>query len=119
MSESDAVHDVVALVVHQFQFDMFLFASYDLARSVVIYMLRTKQRFRIVRPERIELFKVVVKLVRDIFEVYLRVDVQYGRSLFRQDMCFHVSFEAPVEFRYVFHFHGQARCIRMSPEILQ
>lgn len=70
MSESDAVHDIVALVVHQFQFDMFLFASYDLARSVVIYMLRTKQRFRIVRPERIELFKVVVKLVRDVFEVY-------------------------------------------------
>ena len=68
LSECNAVHDVVRLVVHQFQLDVFLFTSYHLTCTVIIYIVCTEYRLGVVWSKRIELLQVVVELVRNVFE---------------------------------------------------
>ena len=71
LSECDAVHDVIRLVVNQFQLDMFLIASHYFAGSVVIDVMRTEDRFDIVRTERIEFLQVIEEFRCDVSEVCL------------------------------------------------
>ena len=86
LSECDAVHDVIRLVVNQFQLDMFLVASHYFAGSVVIDVMRTEDRFDIVRTERIEFLQVIEELRCDVSEVDLRIYIDDGAGLFRQNM---------------------------------
>ena len=65
LSECDAVHDVIRLVVNQFQLDMFLIASHYFAGSVVIDVMRTEDRFDIVRTERVEFLQVCLLYTSD------------------------------------------------------
>ena len=39
LSEGDAVHYLTRFIIDEFQFDMFLSASHNLARSVIIYAM--------------------------------------------------------------------------------
>ena len=86
LAEGYAVHHFARLIVHQLQFDVFLFASYDFACSVIIHMVRAENRLFILRPEGIELFQVVEELGCDVLEVYLRINVYHRRCLFGQDV---------------------------------
>lgn len=86
LSECDAVHDVIRLVVNQFQLDMFLVASHYFAGSVVIDVMRTEDRFDIVRTERIEFLQVIEEFRCDVSEVDLRIYIDDGAGLFRQNM---------------------------------
>lgn len=86
LSECDAVHDVIRLVVNQFQLDMFLIASHYFAGSVVIDVMRTEDRFDIVRTERIEFLQVIEEFRCDVSEVDLRIYIDDGAGLFRQNM---------------------------------
>ena len=86
LSECDAVHDVIRLVVNQFQLDMFLIASHYFAGSVVIDVMRTEDRFDIVRTERVEFLQVIEELRCDVSEVVLRIDIDDGAGLFRQNI---------------------------------
>ena len=78
LSECDAVHDVIRLVVNQFQLDMFLVASHYFAGSVVIDVMRTEDRFDIVRTERIEFLQVIEEFRCDVSEVDLRIYIDDG-----------------------------------------
>ena len=62
LPESDAVHYIVRFIIHQFQFDVLLITSHHLACSVVVDMVRTENRFHIVRTERIESFQIIEEL---------------------------------------------------------
>ena len=86
LSECDAVHDIIRLVVNEFQLDMFLIASYYFAGSVVIDVMRTEDRFDIVRTERIEFLQVIEEFRCDVSEVDLRIYIDDGAGLFRQNM---------------------------------
>lgn len=86
LSECDAVHDVIRLVVNQFQLDMFLIASHYFAGSVVIDVMRTEDRFDIVRTERVEFLQVIEEFRCDVSEVDLRIYIDDGAGLFRQNM---------------------------------
>ena len=78
LSECDAVHDVIRLVVNQFQLDMFLIASHYFAGSVVIDVMRTEDRFDIVRTERVEFLQVIEEFRCDVSEVDLRIYIDDG-----------------------------------------
>ena len=80
LSECDAVHDVIRLVVNQFQLDMFLVASHYFAGSVVIDVMRTEDRFDIVRTERIEFLQVIEEFRCDVSEVDLRIYIDDGAN---------------------------------------
>lgn len=86
LSECDTVHDVIRLVVNQFQLDMFLIASHYFAGSVVIDVMRTEDRFDIVRTERIEFLQIIEEFRCDVSEVDLRIYIDDGAGLFRQNM---------------------------------
>ena len=77
LSECDAVHDVIRLVVNQFQLDMFLVASHYFAGSVVIDVMRTEDRFDIVRTERIEFLQVIEEFRCDVSERRWFVPAEY------------------------------------------
>ena len=62
LPESNAVHYIVRFIIHQFQFDVLLITSHHLACSVVVDMVRTENRFHIVRTERIESFQIIEEL---------------------------------------------------------
>ena len=86
LSEGDAVHYIVGLVVNQFQFDMFLVTAHHFACSVVVYMMGAEYGFLVVRAEGVELLQIVVELRSDVPEVDLRIDLYYGTGLFGEDM---------------------------------
>ena len=78
LPEGNAVHDVVRFVIHQFQFDVLLVASHYFAGSVVIDVMRTEDRFDIVRTERIEFLQVIEEFRCDVSEVDLRIYIDDG-----------------------------------------
>ena len=119
LSESDAVHDIVGFIVYQFQLDVFLFTSYHLAGTIIVYMVRTEYRFVVVRPKRIESLQVRMEFWSDITEIYFSIDVDDRTSLFRQDVVGYIFLESAGEFFHIFRFHRQAGSIGMSTEVFQ
>ena len=46
LSESNTVHYIVRFVIHQFQLDMFLVASYHFACTIIVHIQCGEYRFR-------------------------------------------------------------------------
>ena len=86
MPECDTVHYIVRFIVNQFQLDMLLVAPHHFARSIIVDVMRTEDRFQIIRAERIELLQVIEELGRNIPEIDLGINVNNGTRLLRQDM---------------------------------
>ena len=60
---------------------MFLIASNYFAGSVVIDVMRTEDRFDIVRTERVEFLQVIEEFRCDVSEVDLRIYIDDGAGL--------------------------------------
>ena len=119
LPESNAVHYIVRFVVHQFQLDMLLVASYDFTGSVVVHVVSTEYGLGIVGTEGVELLQIIAEFGSDIPEVDFGIDVDYGAGLFRQNMPGYEFFETFGESGYILHFHGQTGSIGMSAEVFQ
>ena len=106
MSESDTVHDVVRLVVHQFQFDVFLISSYHLAGTIIVHIQGRENRLVVLRTKWVELLQVEEKLRSDVSEVQLCINLDGSVSLLRKNVVGHVFFKPSGKFRHIFHLHG-------------
>ena len=69
LSEGNAIHYIVALVVHQFEFDVFLSAANHLACAIIVNTLGAKDGLGIARPEGRKLAQLLVKAEGDILKV--------------------------------------------------
>ena len=119
LAEGNTVHDAVALVVHELQFDMLLSAAHHLARAVVIDTLGAEDGARIAWAEGGKALELLVELEGDVLEVQHSVDFEGRLCLFVQDMLGHVGFEAAAELLDVLHAHGQASRVGMTAEVFQ
>ena len=84
MSESDTVHDVVRLVVHQLQFDVFLVSSYHLAGTIIVHIQGCENRLVVLRTKWVELLQVEEKLRSDVSEVQLCINLDGSVGLLRK-----------------------------------
>ncbi len=83
LSEGDAVHYIIRFVVYQFQLDMLLITPHYFTGTVIIDIMRTEYRFRIIRTIRIEFLQVIKEFRRNIPEIYLCIDIYDRTCLFR------------------------------------
>ena len=103
LSKSNTVHHIVALVVNQFELDVFLSTTDNLARTVVVDFLRTKLGFHIARSERRKLTQLLVEAEGHVLEVNHGINVQAGFGLFVEYMFGYIFLEATRKFLYVFN----------------
>ena len=119
MSEGDAVHHIVRLVVDQLQLDVLLVATYHLAGAIVVYVVCTEHRFVVVRTKRVEALQVRLESRCDVSEIDFSIDVDDCTGLFRTDIVGHILFESAGKFFYILHLHRKTCSIGMSTKVFQ
>ena len=103
MSESYAVHHVVAFVVHQFELDVLLSASYDFACTVIVDPTGTENGAFVARPEGCKPLELLLEAEVYILKVEIGIDVEAGFGLLIENMLGYVGFEAASEFGHVLY----------------
>ena len=119
LTEGDAVHDVVALVVHEFQFDVLLSSSDHLARAVVIDLFGAEHRFLVHRSEGCEAFQLLVEAEVHVLEIEDGMDVNARLGLFLEDVGSHVGFKSFTELFHVFDFQRESGGVGVSAEVFK
>ena len=66
LAERNAVHNVVRLVVYQFEFNVFLVAAYYFAGAVVVHFVCVERGFLVARPKRAEALQVVKETMLEL-----------------------------------------------------
>ena len=69
LSKGDSIHNIVAFIVDQFEFNVFLAAAYYLARAVVVDVFCAEERFRVVWSEGREAPQLLIETKIDVFKV--------------------------------------------------
>ena len=85
LSEGNAVHHIVAFIVHQFQFDVFLSASHHLACAVVVDFFRTEHRLRVRRSEWCKPAQLLVVAEGHVLKVDERINVECSLRFVRPE----------------------------------
>ena len=98
---------------------MFLFASYNLACTVIVHIQCGEYRFMVFRSERVELLQVEEEFRSDVAEIKLCVNIYCRACLLRQNMVCHIFLKSSCEFFHIFHLHRQSGSVCMSAEVLK
>ncbi len=99
------------------EFQVFPIVANGPAISIIHHILREKNRADILRAKGLELLQDAIKLLIDILELQLGINLDHGNQLLRINGITHNFFKALPEFGKVLHLHGQTRRIFMSSEV--
>ena len=119
LAEGYAVHDITTLVIDQFEFDVLLTTTDNLAGAVVIDLMGAEYGTGVGGAEGVETLEVGEEATGDVAETDGGLDINLLMVLRGVEILFDILNETTTELVDVFHAEGEAGRIGVPAKVLE